>query len=100
MHGRHWALEDAAQALLLSHLALENAVQASLLSHLALKNVAQALLLSRSALRATLKEAVHCDTELCFTSLCSALLCAWICTGSHLYTYIHIFVHVCTNKQH
>ncbi len=28
-----------------------------------------------------LEEVVLYDTELCYTSLCSALLCAWICAG-------------------
>ena len=36
-----------------------------------------------------LEEAVLYDTELCYTSLCSALLCAWICTGPPWYMYIY-----------
>ena len=100
----HLALENATQALRLSHLALKNAAQAMPLSHLPLENAAPVLLLShlalenvrtcyssgkcqrlRSSLRSKmlLEEAVLYDTELCYTSPCSALLCAWICTGSH-----------------
>ena len=40
---------------------------------------------TRSKLRSKtlFKDSVLCDTALCGTALCSALLRAWICTGSH-----------------
>ena len=85
------ALEMAAQACSEATVALESAARARSVATVALEMAARAFskatvalkLRSKSRSRKLFKEAVLGDASLCCTSLCSAMLRAWICTGSH-----------------